>query len=76
MPELAKDESVLDVLKSRTEKGKGGVSTGTGFYSWTDERKQEMRQKRITCHLRKNPYRRSELNASNCFLKPSSRRIA
>lgn len=56
MPELAKDEGVLDVLRAHTTKGETGAASGAGFYHWTDERRDAMRQKRITHQLKgRNP---------------------
>ncbi|WGS54782.1 3-hydroxyacyl-CoA dehydrogenase family protein [Paraburkholderia sp. D15] len=36
MPELAKDEDVLDLLRRQVEAGRVGVRTGAGFYDWDD----------------------------------------
>jgi 3-hydroxybutyryl-CoA dehydrogenase len=36
MPELAKDEGVLDVLRAQVEAGRVGVRNGAGFYDWDD----------------------------------------
>lgn len=36
MPELAKDEGVLDVLRAQVEAGRVGVRSGAGFYDWDD----------------------------------------
>jgi 3-hydroxybutyryl-CoA dehydrogenase len=52
MPELAKDEGVLEVLRAHTTKGEKGAASGAGFYHWTDERRTAMRQKRITHQLK------------------------
>ncbi len=52
MPELAKDEGVLEVLRAHTAKGEKGAASGAGFYQWTDERRAAMRQKRITHQLK------------------------
>lgn len=52
MPELAKDENVLDVLRAHTTRGEKGAASGAGFYPWSDERRAAMRQKRINQLLR------------------------
>ncbi|MFM0502418.1 3-hydroxyacyl-CoA dehydrogenase family protein [Paraburkholderia caffeinilytica] len=36
MPELAKDEDVLDLLRAQVEAGRVGVRSGAGFYEWDD----------------------------------------
>lgn len=36
MPELAKDEDVLDLLREQVEKGRVGVRSGAGFYEWDE----------------------------------------
>ncbi|HEX7936522.1 MAG TPA: 3-hydroxyacyl-CoA dehydrogenase family protein [Paraburkholderia sp.] len=36
MPELAKDEDVLDLLREHVEAGRVGVRSGAGFYDWDD----------------------------------------
>ena len=43
MPELAKDETVLDLLRSHTERGDLGASTGQGFYRWDERRLETVR---------------------------------
>jgi 3-hydroxybutyryl-CoA dehydrogenase len=52
MPELAKDEDGLEVLRAHTAKGEKGAASGRGFYRWTDERRDAMRQKRIAHQLK------------------------
>ncbi len=52
MPELAKDESALAVLRAHLAKGEKGAASGAGFYRWTDERRAAMRQKRLVHQLR------------------------
>jgi 3-hydroxybutyryl-CoA dehydrogenase len=37
MPELAKDEEVLELLRRRVAAGKTGLRSGEGFYRWTPE---------------------------------------
>nr|WP_178370539.1 3-hydroxyacyl-CoA dehydrogenase family protein [Paraburkholderia fungorum] len=36
MPELAKDEDVLDLLRAQVNAGRVGVRSGAGFYEWDD----------------------------------------
>ncbi|NPT53328.1 3-hydroxyacyl-CoA dehydrogenase family protein [Paraburkholderia sp. 5N] len=36
MPELAKDEDVLDLLRAQVNAGRVGVRSGTGFYEWDE----------------------------------------
>jgi 3-hydroxybutyryl-CoA dehydrogenase len=36
MPELAKDEDVLDLLREQVEAGRVGVRSGAGFYDWDE----------------------------------------
>ncbi|CAE6907440.1 3-hydroxybutyryl-CoA dehydrogenase [Paraburkholderia domus] len=36
MPELAKDEDVLDLLRAQVNAGRVGVRSGAGFYDWDD----------------------------------------
>ncbi|MFL9982202.1 3-hydroxyacyl-CoA dehydrogenase family protein [Paraburkholderia sediminicola] len=36
MPELAKDEDVLDLLRAQVDAGRVGVRSGAGFYEWDD----------------------------------------
>ncbi|MBW9106974.1 3-hydroxyacyl-CoA dehydrogenase family protein [Paraburkholderia phenoliruptrix] len=36
MPELAKDEDVLDLLREQVDAGRVGVRSGAGFYDWDD----------------------------------------
>ena len=52
MPELAKDETALAVLRAHTSKGEKGAASGAGFYPWTEERREAMRRKRIEHQLR------------------------
>lgn len=50
MPELAKDENVLDLLRAQVDAGRVGVRSGKGFYEWDDEhlaRVKEGRKKLI-----------------------------
>lgn len=52
MPELAKDEAALAVLRGHIAKGEKGAASGAGFYPWTDERRDAMRRRRIEYQLR------------------------
>jgi 3-hydroxybutyryl-CoA dehydrogenase len=36
MPELAKDEDVIDLLRAQVEAGRVGVRSGAGFYDWDE----------------------------------------
>ncbi|POR48754.1 3-hydroxyacyl-CoA dehydrogenase [Paraburkholderia eburnea] len=36
MPELAKDEDVIDLLREQVNAGRVGVRTGAGFYEWDE----------------------------------------
>lgn len=38
LPELAKDEDVLELLRERVDAGNVGVRSGQGFYEWDDAR--------------------------------------
>ncbi|MGH8779540.1 3-hydroxyacyl-CoA dehydrogenase family protein [Paraburkholderia sp.] len=38
LPELAKDEDVLELLRERVDAGDVGVRSGRGFYDWDDAR--------------------------------------
>ncbi|WP_310633200.1 3-hydroxyacyl-CoA dehydrogenase family protein [Paraburkholderia sp.] len=38
MPELAKDEGVIDVLREQVAAGRVGVRSGAGFYDWDEAR--------------------------------------
>lgn len=46
MPELSKDEDVLDLLRRHTENGQLGAASGQGFYSWDEQRRGRLRDKR------------------------------
>lgn len=43
MPQLAKGEEVLDLLREHTKKGELGVSTGRGFYKWDQDRIEDLK---------------------------------
>ncbi|WPB59232.1 3-hydroxyacyl-CoA dehydrogenase family protein [Xylophilus sp. GOD-11R] len=38
MPQLAKDEDVLELMRERVDQGDVGVATGQGFYRWDQDR--------------------------------------
>ena len=53
MPELAKDEEVLDLMRQHVACGDLGARTGRGFYSWPPERIAEVRGARDRDLLRR-----------------------
>jgi 3-hydroxybutyryl-CoA dehydrogenase len=53
MPELAKDEDVLELMRVRVEAGNTGLRSGKGFYSWPPERAQEVIKRRNADLLRR-----------------------
>jgi 3-hydroxybutyryl-CoA dehydrogenase len=53
MPQLAKDEDVLELMRVRVEAGKTGLRSGEGFYPWPPERAQEVIQRRNADLLRR-----------------------
>ena len=46
MPELAKDEDVLDLLRKQVDAGRVGVRSGAGFYDWDDAHLAQVKQGR------------------------------
>ncbi|REG51189.1 3-hydroxyacyl-CoA dehydrogenase [Paraburkholderia sp. BL6669N2] len=46
MPELAKDEDVLDLLREHVEAGRVGVRSGAGFHDWDDAHLEQVKQGR------------------------------
>jgi len=46
MPELAKDEDVLDLLREQVDAGRVGVRSGAGFYDWDDAHLAQVREAR------------------------------
>lgn len=46
MPELAKDEGVIDLLREQVEAGRVGVRSGAGFYDWDDAHHARVRAAR------------------------------
>jgi 3-hydroxybutyryl-CoA dehydrogenase len=53
MPELAKDEDVLDLMRTRVAAGQTGLRSGQGFYAWPPERVQEVIRRRNADLLRR-----------------------
>jgi 3-hydroxybutyryl-CoA dehydrogenase len=47
MPELAKDEDVLDLMRAHVDKGELGASTGQGFYTWDEDRFADLKARRL-----------------------------
>lgn len=46
MPELAKDEDVLDLLRAQVDAGRVGVRSGAGFYDWDDAHLAQVKEGR------------------------------
>lgn len=46
MPGLAKDESVINVLRHHVKLNETGIRSGQGFYAWTPERKETLKTRR------------------------------
>jgi 3-hydroxybutyryl-CoA dehydrogenase len=46
MPELAKDEEVLALMRAHVDKGELGASTGQGFYTWDEARIADLQARR------------------------------
>jgi 3-hydroxybutyryl-CoA dehydrogenase len=44
-PHLASSSEVSPLLKSKVERGELGVKTGKGFYEWTPEAAEELKQR-------------------------------
>jgi len=53
MPELAKDEEVLDLIRERVKAGKVGLRSGEGFYAWPEERANQVLARRNQDLLRR-----------------------
>jgi 3-hydroxybutyryl-CoA dehydrogenase len=53
MPELAKDEDVLELMRARVAAGHTGLRSGAGFYPWPPERAQEVIKRRNADLLRR-----------------------
>jgi 3-hydroxybutyryl-CoA dehydrogenase len=62
MPELAKDEDVLQLMRERVEKGHVGVRSGQGFYDWNDAHHARVKagRKRLIHHVAKKPRKNHE----------------
>lgn len=52
LPELSVDGRGLDVLRAHLARGETGAASGVGFYRWTPERREAIRQKRIAHQLK------------------------
>jgi 3-hydroxybutyryl-CoA dehydrogenase len=46
MPELAKDEDVLDLLRAQVDAGRVGLRSGNGFYDWDEAHLARVREGR------------------------------
>jgi 3-hydroxybutyryl-CoA dehydrogenase len=46
MPELAKDEDVLELMRAHVDKGELGASSGQGFYTWDEARIEDLQARR------------------------------
>ena len=46
MPELAKDEDVIDLLREQVSAGRVGVRSGAGFYDWDDAHVAQVKEGR------------------------------
>jgi 3-hydroxybutyryl-CoA dehydrogenase len=53
MPELAKDEDVLELIRIRVEAGDTGLRSGKGFYPWPPERADQVIKRRNADLLRR-----------------------
>ena len=53
MPELAKDEDVLDLMREHVERGEIGPRSGQGFYTWTPAYLEQVRGSRDADLLRR-----------------------
>ncbi len=53
MPELAKDEDVLNLMRTRVEAGDIGLRSGKGFYPWPPERADKVIKRRNADLLRR-----------------------
>jgi 3-hydroxybutyryl-CoA dehydrogenase len=47
MPELAKDEDVLELMRAHVEKGELGAASGQGFYTWDQEHFDDLKARRL-----------------------------
>jgi len=46
MPELAKDEDVLDLMRAHVDQGELGAASGQGFYTWDEARIEDVKARR------------------------------
>jgi 3-hydroxybutyryl-CoA dehydrogenase len=70
MPELAKDEDVLDLIRERVKAGKIGLRSGEGFYPWPKQQAQRVLARRNQDLLRRRVAdRESSLSRSPRKLK-------
>ncbi len=46
MPELAKDEDVLELMREHVDKGELGAATGQGFHTWDEDRIADLKARR------------------------------
>ncbi len=53
MPQLAKDEDVLDLLRQLVEHGNTGLRSGKGFYEWSPDRVKRVLERRNADLLRR-----------------------
>jgi 3-hydroxybutyryl-CoA dehydrogenase len=54
MPELAKSEDCLELMRAHVERGEVGARSGKGFYEWTAERLKEVVSRRNQDLLRRH----------------------
>lgn len=47
MPELAKDDDVLDLMRAHVDKGELGAASGQGFYTWDEDRVADLKARRL-----------------------------
>jgi 3-hydroxybutyryl-CoA dehydrogenase len=47
MPELSKDEAVLELMRAHVDKGELGAGTGQGFYTWDEARIEDLKARRL-----------------------------
>jgi 3-hydroxybutyryl-CoA dehydrogenase len=55
LPALATDARGLEVLRAHLDRGETGAAAGAGFYRWTPERREAVRQQRIAHQLKNRP---------------------
>ena len=47
MPQLAKDEGVLELMRAHVDRGELGAGSGQGFYTWDEERIDDVKARRL-----------------------------